>query len=68
MKYVSAFLRFWYHFIVGDDIKIAAGVIIGLALAGYAARVARINPWWLLPVVVIATLALSIGRKLRRSN
>jgi hypothetical protein len=26
MRYLTAFLRFWWDFIVGDDWKIAAGV------------------------------------------
>ena len=42
MSYVGAFLRFWYEFIVGDDWRIAAGVVGMLAVgalvvsAGYA--------------------------------
>ncbi len=27
MRYVEAFLRFWYEFVVGDDWRIAAGVV-----------------------------------------
>ena len=42
MSYVGAFFRFWYEFIVGDDWRIAAGVVGMLAVgalvvsAGYA--------------------------------
>jgi hypothetical protein len=32
MKAVCAFGRFWYEFIVGDDWKIAVGVVIALAV------------------------------------
>ena len=35
MKFVKAFGKFWYDFIVGDDWKIAVGVV--LALAGLTA-------------------------------
>jgi hypothetical protein len=31
VKYVRAFLRFWWDFIVGDDWRIAAGVLVVLA-------------------------------------
>jgi hypothetical protein len=35
MKYLKAFGRFWYDFIIGDDWKIAAAVVLALAvLAG----------------------------------
>ena len=39
MNYVKAFGRFWYDFIIGDDWKIAAAVVLALAaLAGLVAE------------------------------
>ncbi|MGW6278533.1 hypothetical protein [Kribbella sp. NPDC055071] len=32
MKYVKAFGRFWYDFIIGDDWKIAAAVLVALII------------------------------------
>lgn len=32
MGFVRGFGRFWYDFIVGDDWKIAAGVVVALGL------------------------------------
>jgi hypothetical protein len=32
MKFLKAFGMFWYEFIIGDDWKIAAAVVIGLAI------------------------------------
>jgi len=32
MRFVAAFGRFWWDFIVGDDWRIAAGVVIVLSL------------------------------------
>ena len=32
MRFVAGFLRFWWDFIVGDDWRIAAGVVVVLAL------------------------------------
>ena len=37
MAFVRGFLRFWYDFIVGDDWRIALGVVLVLA-AGARAR------------------------------
>ena len=34
MKYIVAFGRFWWDFIVGDDWKIAAGVAVVLTAGG----------------------------------
>jgi hypothetical protein len=35
VRFVKAFGRFWYEFIIGDDWKIAAAVVLALsALAG----------------------------------
>ena len=31
MRYVKAFGRFWFDFVIGDDWKIAAGVSVALA-------------------------------------
>jgi hypothetical protein len=32
MRYLKSFGQFWYDFIIGDDWKIAAAVVLGLAL------------------------------------
>jgi hypothetical protein len=32
LRFIKAFGQFWYDFIVGDDWKIAVGVVIALAL------------------------------------
>lgn len=32
MKFLTAFGRFWYDFIIGDDWKVAAAVLVGLAI------------------------------------
>jgi hypothetical protein len=36
MRYLSAFGRFWFDFIVGDDWRIAAGVVTVLAVGALA--------------------------------
>jgi hypothetical protein len=61
VKYLVAFGRFWYDFVVGDDWRIAVGVIVALALTFWLAH-AGLNAWWLLPVAAIALLAASVRR------
>jgi hypothetical protein len=59
-----SFALFWWDFIVGDDWRIAAGVV--LALAGTAAiATTSIPAWWLLPFTVAALLAVSLWRATR---
>jgi hypothetical protein len=61
MKYVVAFLRFWYDFIVGDDWRIAAGVVAALGLTAVLAH-QGLAAWWLMPAAVVAILLASLRR------
>ena len=64
MRYVKAFLLFWYDFIVGDDWVIAVGVVVALIGTNWLAR-AGINAWWLMPIAVPLLLSLSLWRLTR---
>jgi hypothetical protein len=58
---VKRFGAFWYDFIVGDDWRVAVGVVAALA-ALYALAHNGVNAWWLLPVGIVAQLFASIRR------
>jgi hypothetical protein len=59
---VGAFFRFWYGFIVGDDWTVAAAV--GAALLITAALNKRgLIAWWLLPLTVATSTAISLWTK-----
>jgi hypothetical protein len=60
MTRLSAFARFWYDFIVGDDWRVAVGVGAGIAPTAALAS-AGLSAWWLMPVVVVATLFASLS-------
>jgi hypothetical protein len=62
MKWLKGFGLFWYDFIVGDDWRVAALVTAGLAVTAILVHSAKVNAWWLLPVVVFAALAWSLHR------
>jgi len=64
MKRLAQFGRFWYDFIVGDDWRIAVGVVATLAGVFLAAHNGD-NWWWLLPVAVALLLGLSVAREMR---
>jgi len=59
MKYVVAFGRFWWNFIVGDDWRVAVGLAIALTLTWAT------HAWWLLPLAVALLLIGSVWREAR---
>ena len=60
-SWIVGFGRFWYHFIVGDDWTIAVAVAAGLVLTALL-NAQAIPAWWLIPVIVVAMVALSLRR------
>jgi hypothetical protein len=63
-RWLRGFAAFWWDFIVGDDWRVAAGVIAALAATAGLAR-AGVPAWWFLPTAVLVLLALSVRRPLR---
>ena len=61
MRYVTAFARFWYDFIVGDDWTVAIGVVIALIATLILAQL-DVAAWWLMPLAVVGLLAFSLRR------
>jgi len=59
---VGTFWRFWYGFIVGDDWRIAMGVVAALGITALLARTTALPVWWIVIVVVLALLPLSVRR------
>lgn len=64
---LRAFGAFWWDFVVGDDWRVAAGVVAALAATALLVH-AGIPAWWLLPVCVVLLLGLSLRRALRQSS
>jgi hypothetical protein len=61
MRYISAFARFWWDFVIGDDWRVAVGTAGALALTWLIEHEGG-NAWWLLPPAVAAVLAASLWR------
>jgi thiamine transporter ThiT len=64
---VSAFGRFWWDFVVGDDWLVAAGLVLALGVTGLVAH-DDVSAWWLLPLAVIGLLVLSLRRGVRSTR
>jgi len=64
MRRLEALARFIWDFVVGDDWRIAAGVVVALALTAVVAGT-TVAAWWILPVAVAVLLAASVWRGVR---
>lgn len=64
MRRIEAVLRFMWDFVVGDDWRIAVGVVIALGITGLVAGTA-VSAWWVLPLAVAGVLSLSVWRAAR---
>jgi hypothetical protein len=58
------FARFWWDFVVGDDWRVALGVVVALGSTALLVA-AGVNAWWLMPAAVAAVLWLSLRRASR---
>jgi hypothetical protein len=61
MRYLVSFGRFWYDFIVGDEWRIAAGVVAILGLTAVIEE-AGVTAWWFLVLAVSALLFYAVKR------
>ena len=66
MRYVVAFARFWYDFVVGDDWRIAAGAVLVLAVGAVILAAGMAGPW--LPVAIALGLMVVFSVPLLRAG
>jgi hypothetical protein len=58
---LRAFAVFCYDFIIGDDWRLALGVVLGLATTAALAH-KGVSAWWVLPASVVVASGLSLRR------
>lgn len=63
MGTIRAFVSFCYDFVVGEDWRVAAGVVLALAATAMLVQ-AGVDAWWLMPAAVVLLLGLSLRRAL----
>jgi hypothetical protein len=61
---VRRFARFWWDFVVGDDWRVAVGIVAALAVSA-AVAASDVPAWWILPAAVAAVLYISLMREVR---
>jgi uncharacterized membrane protein len=57
---LKAFGAFWYDFVIGDDWRVAAGVVLAFLATWAVSRVT--GAWWVTPVVIVLLLPVSLWR------
>ncbi len=65
MKQLEALIRFMWDFVVGDDWRIAVGVVVTLGITALVTDTS-LAAWWILPVGVAGVLVLSAWRAASR--
>jgi len=61
MRRAESALRFAWEFVVGDDWRIAVGVVVTLAVTAAVAGTGA-AAWWIMPVASVALLGFSVWR------
>ena len=65
MRWVKGFGRFWFDFVVGEDWRIAAGVVGVLAVGGLALRAELFSDSLLAVLVAAGIVAVAVGSVVR---
>jgi hypothetical protein len=63
---LKAFGAFWYDFVIGDDWRVALGVVAALAATYLLAHNGHPGVWWLVPAVTVVLLPVSLWRATRK--
>jgi hypothetical protein len=61
MRRLDGLARFAWDFVIGDDWRIAAGVVVALGITALVAGTS-LAAWWILPLGVAVLLAGSVWR------
>lgn len=67
MKKLKAFGMFWYDFLIGDDWRVAVGVVLALAVTAAVSHT-TLPAWWIVPVAVVLLLPVTVWRAVRAAG
>jgi hypothetical protein len=65
MNRLESFARFLYDFVIGDDWRIALGVVFAIGLTAIIGGTS-VAAWWILPLAVALLLAVSVWAAARK--
>ena len=61
---MTRFGKFWWDFVVGDDWRVAVGIVLAFGVTALLATTS-VPAWWVLPLAVAGVLWLSLSRVAR---
>jgi hypothetical protein len=64
---IKNFGAFMLDFVVGEDWRIAVGIVAAMGLTALLAH-HHVAAWWILPVGVLLMLGLSLREAIRKQN
>jgi hypothetical protein len=64
---IRKFGQFWYDFIVGDDWRLAVGVVVVLLVTDVLSH-AGVAMWWFIPVAICALVGVSLRHAVKDSR
>ena len=67
MKNLKAFGMFWYDFLIGDDWRVAVGVVLALAVTAAVSHT-TLPAWWIVPLAVVLLLPVTVWRATRAAD
>ena len=67
MNALRRFSTFWWDFVVGDDWRVAAGVVTAIGITAAVAATGA-PAWWLLPLAVALLLYVSLRREAHNAS
>ena len=65
MSRLESFARFVYDFVIGDDWRLALGVVVAIGVTAIIGGTS-VAAWWILPLAVALLLALSVWTAARK--
>ncbi|HVB43931.1 MAG TPA: hypothetical protein VNF47_14680 [Streptosporangiaceae bacterium] len=63
---IRAFGAFAYDFVVGDDWRVAVGVVAALAATYWLSHAVKAASWWVVPAVLAVLIPLTLWRAVRK--
>jgi hypothetical protein len=64
MTGIESLLHFLWEFVIGDDWRIAAGVVVALGVTALVAET-TVAAWWIVPLAIALLLVGSVWRAAR---
>jgi hypothetical protein len=65
---LRSFILFLWDFVIGDDITLAIGVVVGVIGIAIFNHALHHSSWWILPILWVVALSWSLLRAVRAAQ